>query len=82
MVLNAERMKKRFLIITVVQGMLMVAMLMFAVLQKGEADKQRELAEANARQAQEQGIVAEHLRIQLQSEVDNLRAELARLKHE
>jgi hypothetical protein len=75
-------MKKRYLIIIVAQAVLVVLMLVFAILQKQEADKQREVAEVNARAAQEQMIIAEHTRAELQTQVNTLKAELARFDNE
>jgi hypothetical protein len=72
-------MKKSYLII-VAQAVLLVLMLVFSIIQKREADKQHEVAEANAREAQEQRIIAEHTKAELQSQVNALAAELARLK--
>ena len=71
-------MKKRFIVVTVVQAIVILWLTMFSFVQKAQAGKQRTLAEMNARKAQEQMMISDHLRTQMQSEIDNLRAEVAR----
>lgn len=53
-------MKKRFLIITVAQTIIIVFLVLFVFVQKTEADRQRTIAEDNAKVAREQTIIAEH----------------------
>lgn len=72
-------MKKRFLIITVAQTIVILVLLLFAFLQKTEADRQRQVAEDYAKEAQQQTIIAEH-NAQLAEEqraiAEHLRAQL------
>lgn len=74
-------MKKKFLVITVAQAIVILLLLIFSVLQKTEADKQRELAEMNANNARQQIVISEQMKIQMRSEIESLRAELARLQN-
>ena len=57
-------------------------MVIFTLIRKREADKQRELAEETAREAQEQRIIAEHAMTDMQSQVNSLNAELTRFRNE
>lgn len=74
-------MKKNIIII--IQTVLMVLLFVFAFIQKLEADKQAEIAKLNLIEAQrqEQLLVAERRKaeetiVQLQQEIDNLKAQL------
>lgn len=77
---NCQKMKKRFIVITAAQTIVILLLFVFAFVQKTEVDRQRQVAETNAMQAQEQRIIAEHLRARLEAETNKLKAELARLQ--
>lgn len=73
-VLKKENMKRKFVIALVAQTLLIIVLFTFALFQKAEADKQREVAEMQremaetaAKRAQEERIQAEHIRLQLDS---------------
>jgi predicted Holliday junction resolvase-like endonuclease len=60
-------MKRKFVIIMVAQSLLILLLFTFALLQKAEADKQRELAEELYKRAAQDRIHAENTRLQLDS---------------
>lgn len=60
-------MKRKFVIVLVAQTLLILALFAFALVQKAEADKQRELAVELANRAEEQRIIAESIRLQLEN---------------
>lgn len=66
-VLKKENMKTKFVIVLVLQTVLILIFLALALIQKKRADKQTEFAEMATRQAQQEVIKAEKLRLQLDS---------------
>ena len=73
-------MKKTFAIIIAVQCIFIVALLVFSVAQKAEADRQRQVAEDYAKEAQQQKMIADQNAIMAQQQriiAEDLRARLA-----
>ncbi|HET7179053.1 MAG TPA: hypothetical protein VFI14_04975 [Chryseosolibacter sp.] len=73
-------MKKRFLIITVAQTIVILVLLLFAFVQKPEADRQRQVAEDYAKEAQQQKMIADQNAMMAQQQriiAEDLRARLA-----
>jgi hypothetical protein len=73
-------MKKRFLIITVAQTIVILVLLLFAFVQKTEADRQRQVAEDYAKEAQQQKMIADQNAMMAQQQriiAEDLRARLA-----
>lgn len=66
-VLKKENMKSKFVIVLVAQTLLILALFAFALIQKAEADKQRELAVEQSKRAEEERFNAEKIRMQLDS---------------
>jgi len=66
-ILKKENMKRKFVIVLVAQTLLILLFFTFALIQKGEADKQREVAEEQFKRAQEERFNAEKTRMQLDS---------------
>lgn len=66
-VLKKENMKRKFVIALVAQTLLILVFFTFALFQKAEADKQRELAVELAKRAEEERFNAEKIRMQLDS---------------
>lgn len=60
-------MKSKFVIVLVAQTLLILALFAFALIQKAEADKQRELAVEQSKRAEEERFNAEKIRMQLDS---------------
>ena len=68
-VLKPDIMKRRFIIVLVVQTFLILTMLMYAIVQKSEAEKQFQRAEAERIQAEKNAATA----LKLQQELENAR---------
>jgi hypothetical protein len=73
-VLKKENMKRKFVIVLVAQTLLILALFTFALIQKAEADKQREiaveqreLAVEQAKRAEKERFIREKIRLQLDS---------------
>lgn len=66
-VLKKESMKRKFVIILVAQTLLIFVFLAFALVQRAEADKQRERAAEFAKMAEEERFNVEKIRMQLDS---------------
>jgi len=64
-ILKPEKMKRKFVVIVAIQSVLMLLTLLFAIVQKAEADKQREVAEMQMQEAITHRVIAEGLRAEL-----------------
>ena len=70
-VLKEENMKKKFIIVLIAQTVLILSLFSFSLIQKAEADEQRDLAVQLAKMAQEERFKAEKMRMQLDSLKEN-----------
>lgn len=78
--LKFQSMKRRFIILLSIQTLLIIVLLAFSIVQKAEADQQREraiqqkaLAEEYRAHAEMAAYEAERIKAELQSRLDSLR---------